>query len=187
MTIKDLPINERPYEKFEKYGAKALSDAELLAIIIKTGTKNDTSVSIAQKILLKDNLNKGIRWLNYISIQELLSIKGIGRIKAIQLKAVVELAKRLSTPIDISGYIVRSPIDIFNLLADELKYETKEVLKIIIMNNKNKILKISTIAEGHQNSVSASPKEILFEPIQMQASSLILVHNHPSRRSYSKF
>lgn len=185
LKIKDLPEFERPYEKLERYGASSLSDAELLAIIIKTGSKEDTSVSLAQKILLLDNLKKGLRFLNYISIEELLKIKGVGKVKAFQLKAVVELAKRLSKPLDINGYFIKSPIDIFNLLVDDYKYETKEILKLIIMNNKNKVLKIIDIAKGHQNSVSAPPKEILIEPIRMQADSIILVHNHPSRGPYS--
>lgn len=181
LKMKDLPLLERPYEKLEKYGAEKLSDAELLAVIIKTGTREYTSVGLAQNILLMDYQNKGLRFLNDITIEELTTIKGIGKIKALQLKAVVELSKRLSMPININKYSIYSPIDVFNLLSAETQYEKEEVLKVIILNNKNKVLKIVNIAKGHQNSVSASPKEVLLEPIKLCAAGIILVHNHPSR------
>lgn len=185
MKIKDLPVLERPYEKLEKYGAKKLSDAELLAVIIKTGTKEDTSVSLAQKILLKDYENKGLRFLNNITIDELMKIKGIGKVKAFQLKALVELSRRIAMPINIDNFAIRSPIDVFNILVGEMRYEKEEILKVLILNNKNRILKICDIARGNLNSVAASPKQVLLEPIKLEASGIILVHNHPSRRSYT--
>ena len=101
MKIKELPTSERPYEKLEMYGEKFLSNSELLAIIIKSGTKENTSIEIAQKILNleKSNKNGSLRFLQELSIQELTKIKGIGKVKAIQLKAICELAKRMNRPI----------------------------------------------------------------------------------------
>ena len=100
IKMKELPISERPYEKLEMYGANSLSNAELLAIIIKTGTKEESSVTIAQKILnLNEDRKNNLKFLQDISINELTKIKGIGKIKAIQLKAVSELTKRMSRPI----------------------------------------------------------------------------------------
>ena len=98
IKMRELPISERPYEKLEMYGAKNLSNAELLAIIIKTGTKEENSVTIAQKILKLKGVNKP-EDLQNIAITEFMSIKGIGKVKAIQLRAVCELAKRMSRPV----------------------------------------------------------------------------------------
>lgn len=180
IKIKELPLLERPYEKLEKYGAKSLSDAELLAVIIKTGTRECTSVDLARQIILKDTQEKGLRFLNDITIQELTQIKGIGKVKALQIKAVVELTKRISMPLDISKISIKSPKDVFNILKEELKLERKEILKVIVLNNKNKILNMVNVAEGTQNSVSAEPKEVLTEAIRLGAMGIILTHNHPS-------
>ena len=180
IKIKELPPLERPYEKLEKYGAKSLSDAELLAVIIKTGTRECTSVDLARQIILKDTEKKGLRFLNDITLQELMQIKGIGKVKALQIKAIVELTKRISMPLDISKLNIKSPRDVFNILKEELKLEKKEILKVILLNNKNKILNIVNVAKGTQNSVSAGPKEVLTEAIKRGAIGFILVHNHPS-------
>lgn len=180
--IKELPESERPYEKLEMYGAKALSNSELLAIIIKTGTKEDTSVGLAQKIL---NINgtkeaKDLRFLQEISIEEMVKIKGIGKVKAIQLIATCELAKRMSRPIDSLKVVIKNTKDVATLLMEELKYEKREIVKLLILNSKNVILKIIDVALGGGNFASIEPKVILQEPIKMGAQKIILVHNHPS-------
>ena len=101
MKMKELPMSERPYEKLEMYGETALSNAELIAIIIKSGTKDESSVGIAQKILsLEKSKENNLRFLQNVSIKEFMSIKGIGKVKAIQLKAICELTKRMSRPIN---------------------------------------------------------------------------------------
>ena len=124
MKMKELPMSERPYEKLEMYGESTLSNAELIAIIIKSGTKDESSVEIAQKILaLEKNGENNLRFLQNISIEEFMSIKGIGKVKAIQLKALGELTKRISRPIDTSQIQINSPEDVANLLTDELKFE----------------------------------------------------------------
>ena len=102
MKIKELPSSERPYEKLEMYGAEYLSNSELLAIIIKTGTKEYTAIELAQKILklTEESDNKNLRLLHNLSIEEFMKIKGIGKVKASQLKALFEICKRISRPID---------------------------------------------------------------------------------------
>lgn len=181
IKMKELPISERPYEKLEMYGAETLSNAELLAIIIKTGTHKETSVTVAQKILsLSNNSNKeDLRFLHDISIQEFMSIKGIGKVKAIQLKAICELTKRISKPIN-NKIKIKNTKDVANLLIDELRYEKREIAKVIILNNKNIVLKIINISLGGTNFACIEPKEVLTEAIKMQAPKIILVHNHPS-------
>ena len=185
LKIKELPISERPYEKLEIYGPEMLSNSELLAIIIKTGTKEENSVSVAQKVL---NLNKeqDLRFLCNISINELTKIKGIGKIKAIQLKAIGELTKRISKPINKKSIKIRNTKDIADLLMPELRYEKQEKVKVVILNNKNFILRIINIATGGSNFASMAPKEIIMEAVKMGAPKIILVHNHPSRRSNTK-
>ena len=167
IKMKELPLSERPYEKLERYGAKALTNAELLAIIIKTGTKEDTAVGLAQKIL---KLNEGIEkeslfFIQDISIADYMKIKGIGKVKAIQLLAVCELAKRINQP---------------TKLMNELRCEKRETAKLILLNSKNMVMGIKDVSYGGTNFAMIEPKEILSEAIKMQAPKIILVHNHPS-------
>lgn len=147
MKIKDLPLSERPYEKLEIYGAENLSNAELLAIIIKTGTKEQSSVSIAQEILkLKENTNQdNLRFLQELSLEEFMQIKGVGKVKAIQLKAVCELTKRISRPINNQKKTIKSPKDVADLLMPELRYEKREIVKVLILNSKNVVLRTINI------------------------------------------
>lgn len=147
IRIKQLPELERPYEKLEWYGEKALSNAELLAIIIKTGTKQETSVQLAQKILNLDDTNsEGINFLRNITIEELMQINGIGKVKAIQLKAVGELANRMTMPTNFKKIVIKEPFDLAKIMMEELRFQKKEIAKIVILNNKNEILKIKDIA-----------------------------------------
>ena len=181
MKMKELPMSERPYEKLEMYGESALSNAELIAIIIKTGTRKESSISIAQKILsLEKNGENNLRFLQDISIEEFMSIKGIGKVKAIQLKAMCELTKRMSKPLDTSQVQINSPKDVAKLLTDEMKFEKREVVKAIILNSKNVIIKIVDICFGGTNSAILKPKDVLQEVIKIGAPKIILVHNHPS-------
>lgn len=182
MKMKELPSLERPYEKLELYGEEKLTDVELLAIIIKSGTKEETALQIAQKVLLlgsKEGYNN-LNFLQELSLQQLIGIKGIGKIKAIQLKAVGEMAKRISKPICNKRVILKSTDDVADLLMYEMKNEKREIAKLLILNNKNALLKIKDISFGGTNFAMISPKEILVDAIKMQANRIILVHNHPS-------
>ena len=167
VKMKELPISERPYEKLEMYGANTLSNAELLAIIIKSGTKDESSVTLAQKILSlsksKNCKEDNLKFLQELSIEEFMKIKGIGKVKAIQLKATCELAKRISKPIKEIKIKIKTPEDIANLFMDELKTEKREIVKVVIMNSQNVILKIQTISQGGTSSVQVNTKDILME------------------------
>ena len=182
IKMKNLPITERPYEKLEQYGEKNLTNAELLAIIIKSGTREETSVQLAQKILLlnenqeKNNLN----FLREITIEELIKIKGIGKVKAIQIKATCELASRMNSIDNYKNITINKPSDVANILFEEMRFEKQEILKVVILGNKNKLLKIKDIAKGCGNFVKASIKDVLNEAVKVQAMQIILVHNHPS-------
>ena len=142
--MKQMPETERPYEKLEQYGEKALSNAELLAIIIKTGTKEENSVGLAQQILsLNENETKeDLNFLRELTIQEFMKIKGIGKVKAIQLKAVCELTNRMATPLNYRQTVIRKPEDLAKILMQELRFEKIEIVKVVLLNNKNQIMKM---------------------------------------------
>lgn len=220
IKIKQLPETERPYEKLEIYGEKMLSNAELLAIIIKSGTKENTSVELANKVLslldndnvknssqeifdnkklckricVKENdtntenlkeigiqeSNNRLQSLQNISLEEFQKIKGIGKVKAIQLEAVCELARRMSQPINRKNIKINSSVDVAELLMEELRFEKVEYVKLLLLNAKNIVVKIVDISKGGMNSAIVEPKEILQEAIKTGVPRIILVHNHPS-------
>ena len=183
MTLKlqELPFYERPYEKLELYGEECLSNSELLAIILGNGTKELSSVSLAQKVLGLNNELSGneFRFLQNISLQELKKIKGIGRVKAIRLKAAFEISKRLSKPLNYEMTVTSSK-DVAKIFMEELRYEKREIVKVVILNNKNQIMRIADVSLGGTNYAVIEPKDILIEPLKMGAKKIILLHNHPS-------
>lgn len=198
IKIKQLPETERPYEKLELYGEKMLSNAELLAIIIKSGTKENTSVELANKVLsliTENNLNINsnnnpnnnsndniLQSLQQISLEEFQQIKGIGKVKAIQLKAVCELARRMAQPINKKNIKIDCSATVAQLLMEELRCEKVEYVKLLLLNSKNFLVRIVDISKGGVNSAIVEPKEILQEAIKSGIPKIILVHNHPSRR-----
>ncbi|NLC87168.1 MAG: DNA repair protein RadC [Clostridiaceae bacterium] len=160
------------------FGEKTLSNSELLAIIIKTGTKEQTAIGLAQNILAI-NPNKEIRSLQEISLQDLKKIKGIGRVKAIQIKAVCEIAKRMKMPLSLNT-VIKTPKDVADLLIEELRYEKREIVKLLILNTKNVVRKILDITVGEESSARINIKTILEETLKTGMTKFILVHNHPS-------
>lgn len=181
IKIKELPEMERPYEKLELYGEKVLSNAELLAIIIKTGNKEESSLEVAQKILNLDNTKNGdLNFLQNVSIQDLMKIKGIGKVKALQLKAICELSIRMSRPANYKRTIVEGSKDVVKLLMNEMRFQKREIVKIIVLNSRNEIISIKDISMGIEKFASLGVKDVLIEPMKLEAPKFVLVHNHPS-------
>ena len=181
MIIKKLPVLERPYEKAQMYGIENLSNAELLAIIIKTGTKEKTSIELAQEILsIETNGKENIQFLQDVTIQDLTKIKGVGIVKAIQIKAVCELNKRMARPISKEVIKISRAYDVYQLLTNEMRYEKREKLKVLALNTRNILLKIIDVSQGGTSSIAIDLKDILSEPIKIGAAKIILVHNHPA-------
>ena len=181
IKMKDLPEAERPYEKLEQYGAKALTNAELLAIIIKTGTKDETAVGLAQKVLkLNTDEKDNLKFLCDLTFEEFTKIKGIGKIKAIQLKAVCELATRINSVSSYKEKQILRPKDIAEILMERTRFEKQEILKVAMLNNKNKLIRIKEIAKGGGNFVAATIRSILNEAVKIEAAKIILIHNHPT-------
>ena len=181
IKMKDLPEAERPYEKLEQYGAKALTNAELLAIIIKTGTKDETAVGLAQKVLkLNTDEKDNLKFLCDLTVEEFTKIKGVGKIKAIQLKAVCELATRINSVSSYKEKQILRPKDIAEILMERTRFEKQEILKVAMLNNKNKLIRIKEIAKGGGNFVAATIRSILNEAVKIEAAKIILIHNHPT-------
>ena len=170
----------RPYEKLEMYGEESLKTVELLAIVIKTGTKQKNAIQLAQEILNLGINEKNLYFLSEITIEELKKIPGIGRVKAIQIKAIMELSKRIYKSQMLEKKQVKSTNDIIELFMEEMRYEKQEVLKSIILNCKNEIIKVQEICRGNTTSVMFDIKTILAEPVKLGAQRIILLHNHPS-------
>ena len=177
LTIRQLPKSERPYEKAKMYGFNNLSNSELLAIIIKSGTHDENSLDVSKRVLaLVNNLNE----IENLSIVDLQKVKGIGEVKSVQIKAIFELTKRINRPIDKEEIKLTKPIDVANLLMDEMKYEKQEKVKVLLLNTKNILISIKDIVIGETNFAQVTPKQIFSEAVKMQVGKIILVHNHPS-------
>lgn len=179
----NLPANDRPYEKLELQGPENLTNSELLAIVIKSGTKDKSCLDISRDIL---NSNKDIEhitdleYLTNMPISNLRKFKGVGRVKSIQIKAVLELAKRISKTNINNKTKITNPVDVYNLLNDSYIGKKQEIVKTILLDNSNKVLSVITNGIGKVSSVQIGVKEIFSEPIKQMASGIILVHNHPS-------
>ncbi|NSW89503.1 MAG: DNA repair protein RadC [Firmicutes bacterium] len=181
LKVKDLPLDERPYEKLEKYGPEMLSNAELLAIIIKCGSRNETSVSLAQRILMQDDEGKGLAYLHDISLEQLRTLKGIGKVKAIQIKALMEFSKRIASTFSSNGRVtIRCSSDVSRLLMEEMRHLKKEVFKTILLNTKNQLIKQINVSVGSLNASIVHPREVFSEAVKAAASAVLFVHNHPS-------
>ena len=178
IILKNLPESERPYEKFLKAGAESLSDAELLAIILKNGTRKETSLELARRILCKKHMN--LLNLYACSIQELMQISGIGKVKAIQLKAVAELSKRIARTE--SGYQLQMnmPSSIAAYYMEQMRHQKKEMLVCAFFDSKCKFLGDAVISVGSVSYAYVSPRDIFSKAFEFGAVLLIMLHNHPS-------
>lgn len=177
IRIKDLPTTDRPRERLAEHGPGYLSQAELLAIMIRTGSAQKSALELAREILAQFG---SLRALAQASIDELCQLKGIGPAKAIQIKASFELARRLSAFSEKNKPMISSPTDVANYLMDDMSHLQREELRIVVLNTKNEVLAIPTVTVGTLNSNLSHPRETFRQAIQKNAASIIIVHNHPS-------
>lgn len=177
ITIKDLPEDDRPRERLIKYGPSVLSNAELMAIIIGTGNKDESAIMLSQRLLSEGN---GLKYLLDTGVERLSEIKGIGLAKAAKIKAAIELGRRLALAGYSDGYIIKKPDDVISLLMDEMRYLNKEYFKVVMLNVKNKVIAVDTVSIGSLNTSIVHPREVFKAAIERSASSIIMVHNHPS-------
>lgn len=171
---------ERPYEKCEQYGAENLTDAELLAVLLRTGTKGENSLQLAKRILHPDFAQEGILNIHQWSMEQLLEIKGIGSVKAIQILCLSELAKRLSKAEAQSGLNFSAPETIAQYYMEDMRHRKKEAMKLLLLNSKTKLIGESELSLGTVNTTLVSPREVFVEALRRNAVAVILLHNHPS-------
>lgn len=176
LMMKELPETERPREKMLEKGAKALSDAELLAILLRTGTKNVPVNRLAEQLLHKYEL----AGLANISPRELSNTAGIGMVKAVTVVAGIELGRRLSQKEPGERPIIRCPRDAADLMMPELRYQSKEHFVALLLSTKNHVIARAIISVGSLNASVVHPRELFREAISYSAAAVILVHNHPS-------
>lgn len=177
-TVKELPDTERPYEKCYERGAGYLSDAELLAVILRTGTNGIRSVELAQNILNRQD--RGLLNLYDLSKEELMEIPGVGKVKAIQLKCIAELAKRMSRLSLQKTVTMKDAGSVADYYMEQMRHETKEILLVSLFTNKGRLITEEVISVGTLNSSVVSPREVFYAAIIHNAAYLIMLHNHPS-------
>ena len=175
MKIKEIALEQRPRERLKAKGIDSLSDAELLAIILQNGTNGENVIDLSNRLISTFDLGK----LNFLSLNELMKIKGIGLAKASKIIAAFELSKRINSG-KICEKVVKNPSDIAKYYMEKLKDLKKEYFIAVFLDSKNKIIKDEVISIGTLNSSLVHPREVFKEAIKNSANSIILVHNHPS-------
>ena len=176
-TIKEMPTGERPRERLANYGAGSMADYELLAILLRTGMQGENVLNLAQRLLTK---HRGLGGLARSSFSELCRERGLGEAKAAQVKAALELGKRLLIAAPDERPQVKSPADVANLLLLEMGYLEQEHLRTALLDSKNHVISIPTIYQGSLNSTSLRVGEVFREAVRANSAALIVVHNHPS-------
>ena len=175
--MKDMPLDEQPREKALKYGFSSLSDAELLAILLRTGTKELNVKELALEILKEMNNLNG---LQNSRISKLSSIKGVGKVKAITILAALELGKRFNKESNFKALKIRETKDVYNAYKDELENDVQEKFMAVFLNNQNIVLASKILFVGVSNQSLIEPKIIFKEAMLYNATRLIVIHNHPS-------
>lgn len=176
-TIKDLPVDNRPRERLAAHGPASLSNAELLAIILRTGNREQTALELASRILAEPG---GLSYLTEATIEELARFKGVGLAKASQLIAALELGRRVSSTTPETRPVIQGPEQAAQLVMENLKNLDRETFHIICLNTKNQVVKTEMISKGSLDSSLVHPREVFKTAISRSAAAVILVHNHPS-------
>lgn len=180
VTMKHLPPQMQPYEKCVAYGPEFLTDAELIACMIRSGTKEYTSVALAEKLLNLRKGNEGLNGLCSLSFEELTGVSGIGKVKALQIQCVFELAKRMSRSKAAKTLNFREPASIAGYYMEDFRHKEQEHLLLLLLDNKSNLLGEKLLFTGTVNASLVSPREIYLEALKYHAVGIILLHNHPS-------
>jgi DNA repair protein radc len=181
MKIKDIPNDDRPYERCLREGPERLSDVELLSIIIRSGFKDSNSLDLASDILALNYPKDGILGLLHLTLPELTSVKGIGVVKGIQLLCIGELSRRIwKRKAREKTLVFKDPGTVAEYFQEDMRHMEQEQFYIMLFNTKQSLIRDILISKGTVNASLATPREIFIEALRYQAVSLILVHNHPS-------
>ncbi|RXT14719.1 DNA repair protein RadC [Ammoniphilus sp. CFH 90114] len=175
--LSGFPLVELPRERMMSKGIDALSNAELIAILLRTGTAGESVINLAQRVLSHVG---GLRQFLDTSLEELVEVKGIGTAKAVQLLAGIELGRRVAKTTPEERWTIRSPEDVAKLMMEELRYLTQEHFVCLFLNTKNQVIAQTTVFIGSLNSSIVHPREVFKEAVRKSSASLICLHNHPS-------
>ncbi|OXS57937.1 hypothetical protein B1A99_14965 [Cohnella sp. CIP 111063] len=175
--LRELPSGERPRERMQQHGAQALSHAELLAILLRTGTPNESAVHLAQRIL---NESGGLRKLAESGWEDLIHIRGIGPAKALQLQASIELGRRIARSRLPETVKITCPQDAADLLMEEMRHYREEHFVCLFLNTKNHVIGRQTLSIGSLNASIVHPREVFKAAIRRSSASILCAHNHPS-------
>ena len=182
--MKDIPNAERPYEKCLKQGAEALSDAELLAVLLRTGTKGENVLALAKRLLYQDG-GAGLLGIHQFSFQSLMKLKGIGKVKAVQILCLSELAKRLSKASVEPRLRFSSSQSVAEYYMEDLRHRNQEVMKLLLLNSKAELIDETNISKGTVNASLVTPRELFVEALKKEAVSMIFLleslHNNYSQ------
>ena len=177
-TIKEIPLNDRPREKMAANGAAVLTDAELIAILLRTGTAEKSAIDIASEMTADGGLYK--RLAGITRLNELTNIKGLGQAKAATVLAALEIGRRIASAKPIEKIHLSCPLDVADFLMPRLRYAAKEQFVVILLNNKNKVIGTEVVSEGSLSSSIVHPREVFTPAILHHAAAIMVAHNHPS-------
>jgi DNA repair protein RadC len=177
LMIREVPDEDRPRERMLAYGAATMSNAELLAVILRTGVQNESAVSLSQRLL---HMAGGLRGLADRSLAELCEQRGIGTAKGLQIQAALELGKRMARTKLEAAPVIRSPQDVSTLVMEDLRYLQQEHFVVLFLNTKNRVIGRETLSVGSLNAAIVHPREVFRAAVRRSAASVICVHNHPS-------
>lgn len=180
MLKKTFSQDELPYDKFLKFGPQGLTDVELLAIMLRTGTKTKTPVDIARDILRLSDGKWGLMGLYHCSISDLQCISGIGQVKAIQLLCIGEIAKRISLATAQKNLKFDCPESVANYYMEDMRHIEREHFKVVLLDSRDRLIKDFVLFSGTVNATLISPREIFILAMKENASSILMLHNHPS-------
>ena len=169
--------SEMPYEKFIRFGERSLTDAELLAVILRTGTKDNSALDLGRQILERTGSLIG---LYNTGLDSLMELKGIGQVKAVKIKCLTELSRRMAKECAKDGLTFNSPSSVAAYYMEELRHEKREKVMLILLDSKGLVLKEVTLSTGTVNASLISSREIFIEVLKAEAVGIVLLHNHPS-------
>lgn len=177
LTIKQMPEEMRPRERMLKYGPEALSEVELIALLLRSGTAASSALDLGALLLAHF---EGVRGLMQAGVQELQAMKGIGPAKATEIKAALELGRRVATAPPAERPVIRTPDDVRALVMEDYRHLDREHFGVLLLNTKHQVLADERISVGTLNSSNVHPREVFKNAIRRSAAALVLVHNHPS-------
>ncbi|MCC8104303.1 MAG: DNA repair protein RadC [Clostridiales bacterium] len=178
--MKSMPLDERPYEKCLEKGAESLSDAELLSVILRTGSCGESALELSRKILTLNGEKSGLLGIYHMSIADLTKVRGLGTVKAAQLKCIAKLSRRISRSRFSEGVSFQDPVAVAEYYMEDLRHLEQEVVILVMLNSKGRLIRDMRLSLGTVRASMISPREIFIEAVRNQAVGIILLHNHPS-------